>query len=581
MPTITFDKDERLVRIDADIRLADRLHRIPGLRARKEDGTGRDYWVAYPGWATLLAIGAELADIPGFTADPSLDPIIDWWMSVEARAAHIRNGGTYPEPLDPRLYPYQPAGVWWLTEMERAILADEMGTGKTPMSLQGLERLDAYPALVVCPTSMMFEWAREAETWAPNANPYVIAGTPGQKKKKLAAAAEDDHALVIVSWGSLRNGSLTKLKWHGGAKALTAEQKSDGPLQDIDFLTVIADEVHRAKDPSSQQTMGLKGATGNARWRWGLTGTPISNHPGDCWSLFNWLDPEEWTSSHDFLDRFVLQIESKYGMKPIAWQKDTRDEIDRHLARYTLRRTKAEVMPHLPAKTYQVRELEMTGKQKTAYNKLRTEGLALIDDEVLVATDPMSLRIRLSQAASATPVINDGEVTELDTPSNKIAALHEILNEMSPEEQLVVFAESRKLLERVAIDFGKDKTHQTFVEITGEVDPEQRSNNIALFQAGNARVALVTLGAGAEGITLTAADTAVFLQRSYSMVQNKQAEDRIHRAGQESDKVLIIDLVSRGTIDEEVMKAASWKEHLLEDTLKDVGMLKAALEVKP
>lgn len=571
-PSVWWDDETKGIRLYCHLRLQDRCLRIPGLKAAV-DRNGVDYWRARPSWTTIVAIGAEFADI-GLQVDPELDTVVDWHTTREKYAEWLKAGGTpVGEVFEPHLRPYQQTGVLFLTEMETAMLTDEMGTGKTVMALGALVRVDSSPALVVCPTSMTHEWAAEASRFAPQYNSYVLSGSKAAKTKLIAAAAEDPAALVIINWSGLR--TVTKLQWYGSAKPLTAEEKSDGPLQSIDFLTVIADEVHRAKDPGSKQSMALKYVSRNSRWKWGLTGTPLANHPGDLWSPLNWLDPDEWSSKREYIERWVFQVETAHGMKPVNWLPHVRPEIDRLISKYILRRTKAEVLPDLPEKTYQTRYVELAGKQKTHYNQMKKDMLVEVDGEVAVATEPLVQLGRLSQLASATPIIEGGEITGLDKPSVKVEALFEILAELGEDRSVVVFAESRKLLELVAqeLDKGSPKhgvPKQSYIEINGTVPPELRSAGIATFQAGNARVALVTLGAGAEGITLTRADTAVFLQRSYSMVKNLQAEDRIHRIGQDSNKVQIIDIVAKGTVDVAVAAAARRKEELLIDTLKDV-----------
>ena len=138
---------------------------------------------------------------------------------------------------------------------------------------------------------------------------------------------------------------------------------------------------------------------------------------------------------------------------------------------------------------------------------------------------------------------------------------------MQDDKQLVVFASSRKLIELAASEL--DRKGIDNVSITGAVDPALRAANVQRFQEGQVRVALVTLGAGSEGINLYAADTAVFLQRSYSYGQSLQAEARIHRIGQQADNVTIIDLVSENTIDEIVLDVLQSKGEMSEQVLRD------------
>ena len=231
----------------------------------------------------------------------------------------------------------------------------------------------------------------------------------------------------------------------------------------------------------------------------------------------------------------------------------------------SLRRTKDEVLD-LPPVTRQTRDVEMAPEQGRAYRKLQKDMIAAVDGGIVVATDPLSLLTRLSQAASATLSIDDEDNVALSAPSNKVQALLEILEEMGEGRQVAVFAQSRKL-----IDLCEDALlakHIGYVRITGAETGGVRDMNVQTFQDGGARVALCTLGAGSEGIDLFAADTAVFLQRSYSYGQNQQAESRVHRGGQ-TKPVTLIEVVSTGTVDEVVIEALASKGEMSEEVLRD------------
>lgn len=575
MARLTIADDGNHLRFEVSPRHIEKCLRVPGLGARKDKDTGADYWHGRISWSTMVALGSEFRQVPDFEVDPALEPFVEWFLTAERYSAWL---GTQPHvPYSGTgLFPFQTVGVRWLSELRRVILADEMGTGKTVQALVALDKLDDVfkrPALVVCPTSMLYVWAEEAATWCPDRTPYVVAGTKLQQKKAVEAAREDPHALVIVGWGLI--AKVSKLDWYGGAKPLTALERSDGPLQSFDFGVCIFDEAHRAKDPGAKRSMAAKQLRRGADYVWALTGTPLANVPGDAWALLNLVDPAEWTSRSKFNDRWVFQIETDYGLRPVGWDRGNRAEIDRHLSRYVLRRRKTDVLPDLPDKTYQVRRIELAGKQKTAYNALRKDQLLMLDGGVLSATNPLELLTYSAMAASATPVITDGKITALGTPSNKLDTLLDIMSEMDPEEQFVVFAESRKLLDLVAVKI--EREGETFIRIDGTVDARMRAASIQVFQEGRARIALVTLGAGAEGITLTAAQTAIFLQRSYSLVTNRQAEDRIHRAGQTGDHVTIIDIVSIGTVDEDIIKAVLRKGELLDNTLDQAEQIRGML----
>jgi SNF2 family DNA or RNA helicase len=264
-----------------------------------------------------------------------------------------------------------------------------------------------------------------------------------------------------------------------------------------------------------------------------------------------------------------------------------------------IRRIKSVVLPQLPQKIYSTRYAKMETpagsktKQGVAYDSMRKEMLAALDTGVLMASSPLVQATRLCQFASAYgELVSTGELDDmgvpktglmLSDPSCKADALEEILLEVG-DEQVVVFAESKQLINlcynRLVAETGKKDGPMFGWKlglITGDVPDYQRAENVRLFQAGEMKVLLLTLAAGGEGLTLTAASTAVFLQRSFNAVQNVQAEDRIHRIGQDADSVTIIDVITEGTIEERVRDVLMTKAGMLEEIARDEANVKAWL----
>jgi SNF2 family DNA or RNA helicase len=540
--------------------MADVIARIPGLSAER----GSDDWVGRVTPALMYAIATDLAPIEGFEASQE---ILETMWQMKHQRNEIDEGKRTAPGYDDRLYGYQHAGVHMLLR-GGCLLGDEMGTGKTVMALTAARQAGGA-VLVVAPNSMKHRWAREAAVWYPEAVTYVLEGTAKQKQNIMDLAAEDWQqglpVIVTVNWESIR--TLSRLAPYGSTKRTDKEQEA-GMLNDcISWNVVIADEAHRAKDPKSKQTRALWALGHNVRHCWALTGTPVLNTPGDLWSIGRFYDPPTYTTSrHKWHNRYVDYIETQWGPKDIGLRKDRRDEFNAWFDQTFIRRTKDEVLD-LPELQYQTRELDLTSKQHAAYNRMVSDMIVAVEGGVLLATDPLALLTRLSQIASATPVVDELDVVGLSLPSNKVAALLEILDEMDEGRQVAVFAQSRKLIELAEGELNRKGISN--VSITGRVTAGQRDANVTSFQDGGARVALCTLGAGSEGINLYAADTAVFLQRSYAFGQNQQAESRIHRNGQTADKVTIIDLVSKDTLDEDVISALLFKGEMSEQVLRD------------
>lgn len=499
---------------------------------------------------------------------------------TESLLKYIRTVPT--QPLGWGLFPYQDTGSSFLATAGRGLLADEPGLGKTAQSICAMRLLgrSSLPALVVTTTSTKYAFAAEFEKWWPGLDVRVLGGSVKQRQDTLSSGAD----VIVTNWELLaKHSRLAKF----GSIALTAEEKTDKELNTYGFRTVIADEAHRAKDPKAKQTRALWAIGQDAKHRFALTGTPIANAQVDLWSVLHFLDPKVWPSRSKFIDRYVSGYQTDWGFVPTGWQSSNRDELMRFVDQYLIRRTKSEVLPDLPPKIYDRRLIDLTPKQAKAYRDMRKELLSFIDGNALVAGDPLTKAGRLLQIASAMPVLEKRtgvdpdtgaeasftEVVGLGAPSNKVAALLEFLSE--GDAPVVVFAQSRKLIDLAQESLLKEGI--SCVRITGAEDAETRAANVSTFQAGGARVALVTTAAGSEGITLTRASVVVFLQRPWSLVQSKQAEDRVHRIGQEAGSVLVVDFVSAGTIDEKVYETLVKKGETLDSVTRDSERLRGML----
>lgn len=504
-----------------------------------------------------------------------------------------------------RLRPFQRAGVAFLATARHALLADEMGLGKTVQAIAALEVLGdgAYPALIVCPNSMKFTWQKEFEVWAPHRKTVVIDGTAVHRRKQIAQLQAGEAVVGIINYEALRGH--TRLSGYGPMN-LTDGEKEEKELNTIDFGSVVADEAHRVKDPHSKQTRALWWISKEAAVRFALTGTPIANSPEDAWTLMRFVSPLEFPAKTKFIERYGLEAYNIYGFKKtIGIKSEHKDELFSIIDPRFIRRLKSQVLTQLPEKQYATRFVEMAPKQKKVYDTMRKDMLALLDGGAIVAVSSLVRDGRLAQFASCYGELGDPafEVREngkrvggpfptraeadllrsgdqwvhdvtplkLTDPSCKVDALEEIVAELG-EQQAVVFAESRQLIELAAKRLVKEKV--VCAQVTGAVPAHERAENVAAFQRGEIKVLLLTLGAGGEGLTLTAASTAIFLQRSWSAVKNAQAEDRIHRIGQEADRVEIIDVISAGTIEEHVHATRAVKAEMMEEFVRDETALR-------
>lgn len=555
------------ITIETEWRDRDLVRQIPGVKWDRDT----KLWSLPVSWANCLALRGVFGE--SLELGPEL---ADWgWRELNHRvqpATEARNLALDPNndcEGDPRLFSFQRTGVRFLVAAESAVLADDMGSGKTVQTIVALETLNAYPALIVAPLSVKGSWADEFEKWAPNRKVSVVAGSAAKRRKALAEPAD----VYIVHWDILRHHS--RLAPYGSIR-LSDKEKEPGELNRT-WQAVVADEAHRAKDPKAKQTRALWAVGDSAVHRFALTGTPLANNPADFWAILRFVSRTEWPSRSKFIDRYCSTAWNAFGgVDVVGLRPETREEFFAVVDPRFLRRVKEQVLTHLPPKVYMRREVELSPKQKKAYKALKEDMVAQLDSGTLMAFDPLTLQARLSQVAAAYPVLEPDDegrlqVTELTDPSAKLDVLDEILDDS--DHPVVVFAESRKLIELASARLTKREIPHGC--ITGTVSEEDRERAKRNFQAGHLKALLLTTGAGSEGLTLTAAPELVFLQRPWSLVQSRQAEDRVHRPGAERwESITITDIVAVGTVDEDVRDTLEGKSDMLEQITRDKEALR-------
>lgn len=584
------ERREDKIIVDTQWNERELIKRVPSARW----DTVYKHWTTNLTWAACVQLRGVFAD--RLTIGPELT---DWaWTqrSFVERQLDLRNR-IEPNwgPWDTRLYPFQEVGRRFMSLGREAILADEMGTGKTVQVLSALDMTRELPALVVCPNSVKRSWAEHTKTWCgADVHPYVVTGTATQRARIIKDAATDPNAVIIINYeqmrllsrlapyGSVRLKRCRACDPRGGEDTLPASRCEVHPkeLNRIPFRTVIVDEAHRIKDPSSKQTRAVWAvAHGPAvSYRWLLTGTPLANHPGDLWSLLHCASPLEFPTKTHYVDRYCLQSWNAFGgLDIVGINPATRDEFLGLLDPRFRRMLKAVVLTQLPPKVRSIRYVDLSPKQSRAYRELENGLGILTPGGPLFAPNPLVLRTRLMQFSSATCNVNTNgsddvsqwEV-ELTDPSSKIDDLMDCLEELG-DKQVAICAQSRKLIDLVAKRLEK---YSSFGMITGTVPEYERQVALRQFQEHKLQYLLFTIAAGGVGLTMTAADTIIFLQRSDSMIDNKQAEDRVHRVGSEvHESVYIIDIVAKDTVEERQIEILHEKLQRLDEITRDRARL--------
>jgi superfamily II DNA or RNA helicase len=442
--------------------------------------------------------------------------------------------------------PYQQTGVNWINHLEVngmcGILADEMGLGKTLQTLAYLKaRKEAGqakgPYLVVCPTSLVFNWRDEAQRFTPNLKVLSLHGA----KRSAHFDKIASHDIIVTSYALVRRD----IEHH----------------KNIEFDTIILDEAQHIKNKSSQNAQCVKQL--RAGYRLVLTGTPIENSLLDLWSIFDFLMPGYLGGAADFKNRYEL---------PIAKNNDAaaQERLKRRVRPFILRRTKAEVASDLPAKLEQLSFCELTEEQKQVYQSILEASRRNIHD-LSGKKNPDQSRMailtalmRLRQVCCHLEMLPFDEPREWKEPSAKIDYFVELLNQaIDGGHRILVFSQFVSMLKLVARTLQQKELKYCYldgstVDRRGEVKKFQENDDIPVF--------LISLKAGGTGMNLTGADMVVHFDPWWNPAVEDQATARAHRIGQ-NRIVHSYKLIARGTVEEKIVNLQQKKKDLVANTL--------------
>ena len=589
--SVDIDAQGEHILISADWRYKELCKSLPGASWSASE----QVWRVPLSWTTWLALRST------FRSDLEIKPTLGAWAAnqLETRIAPanaLRELETYEG--DEVLFPHQRAGVAFLATAKRALLADEPGLGKTAQAIRALKELkdrgeEVFPILIVCPNTLKKNWAREFARWWPDVDTQVIKGSAVQRKKQF----EQPTQIFIINWESLRSHSrlspygsisLTRCRACGGQDEKIGENRCEVHLRELNnfkFKAVVADEIHRSKDPKSKQSRALWSASGNAEIRFALTGTPIANNVVDLWSILHWISPKDWPSKTKWIDRMVdVMLNAFGGMMVLGVKPQMQDEFYKSVNPYMRRMLKKVVLPNLPPVLKERRDVEMSTKQKKAYEQMRDLMISELESgDTLAAPSVLTQTIRLLQFASSYATIAVNETTGepraiLDAPSCKIDALmDDIQSGDFGDDSVAVSAVSKQLINLLSAELTKKNISHGL--ITGDQDEDERQKAIDDFQSGAIKWILFTAQAGGVGITLSTARRLIMLQRPWSLVDYKQVLDRVHRIGSEThDSIVITDYVTEGTIEERVIQVLETKADNFEQIVRDKDQLLKLLQ---
>lgn len=477
---------------------------------------------------------------------------------VQQLAERLRSGEGIqpvapPVGLKAQLRDYQQQGLNWMQFLRQqdlsGVLADDMGLGKTVQTLAHLllekeaGRLDR-PALIVVPTTLVYNWTQEASRFTPDLR--VLALTGPQRKEFYDRIEQYDVVLTTYS-----------LLW-----------RDQPQLLGFSYHLLILDEAQYVKNSASRAASVIRSL--KSRHRLCLTGTPLENHLGELWSQFDFLLPGFLGSEKQFTQEWRIPVERN-------GDRVRRELLARRIRPFMLRRRKQEVAKELPPKNTIVRSVELVGAQRDLYESVRSA----MQDRVRLAVEQqgagrshllvLDALLKLRQICCDPRLIDKAGEAGVKQ-SAKLALLREMLSELLAEDRrILIFSQFTTMLTLIADELQKARI--PYVMLTGST--RDRTEPVRRFQQGEVPVFLISLKAGGVGLNLTAADTVIHYDPWWNPAAENQATDRAYRLGQDKT-VFVYKLIVAGSIEEKIVALQQQKAELaggiLEDGLNEPGL---------
>ena len=451
-----------------------------------------------------------------------------------------------PDHLKNILRPYQVAGYQWLNYLTEigwgGILADDMGLGKTVQALSFLEHLKtkqgSLRALVVCPTTLIYNWENEIRKFTPSLS-YRIHHGGLRTRNKEELVGQD---ITITTYGTLR--SDIKL------------------LVGAEFDYVILDESQAIKNPASKVTKAA--CLLNAKHRLCMSGTPLQNNTFDIFAQMNFLNPGMLGTVEFFRQEFAMPID-KFG------EQDRKEHLKKLLYPFILRRTKEQVARDLPEKQEMILFCEMEDEQRKIYdayrNDYRNQILGAIETQGIQRSQLTILQglMKLRQICDSPAILNEGE--KFENHSIKLDELAREIIENIGDHKALIFSQFLGMLALI-----REKLEQLGVKyeyFDGSTSAPDREKAIQSFQNDdNVRVFLISLKAGGVGLNLTAADYVYIVDPWWNPAVEQQAIDRTHRIGQ-TKNIFAYRMICKDTIEDKIVQLQEKKRLLAKELITD------------
>lgn len=483
-----------------------------------------------------------LIDMKVFAIDQS---ILDWFKE-RTKVIEMPKKITVIEGLKELLRPFQNLGVQFIDQLKgRALLGDEMGLGKTVQALAYLQlRPDLRPAVIVCPASLKLNWHRELLKWItqPEDEVVILYGKP--KPDQTLPPGQ----IYITNYDIMIN----KRKADPHTKKKTDIPRTGWtdhfvcPANPVKPKCVILDEAHYIKTRTALRTIAIQKLCKGVASVIALTGTPIENRPIELFNCIKIIDPDLFPSFFNFGMRYCGATHNGWG-----WDfkgSSNVKELHQKLSRIMLRRLKKDVLKELPAKERKVVVFELTNRK--TYDRAENDFIAW-----LRAQDPA----KATAAERAETLVRIEKLKQLAVEGKMDACIEWIENFLDTGRKLVVFGTHQSTLDRLMKHFGR-----IAVKLDGSTSQKKRQQAVDDFQTKDSvRLFVGNLKAAGVGITLTAASDTCHLELGWTPGGHDQAEDRVHRIGQEADSVSAWYLLADETIESEISEVLDEKRGVI------------------
>jgi len=511
-----------IIEFPYDPAMVDNIRRLEG----RKWNPNRKYWTAWASQSNLRAL-QEL----GFQLDSGCLDVLKPAVTEPARDL------TGLEEDLPDLYPFQINGVKWLEARKGCgLIGDEMGLGKTVQALGWLNiNPDARPAVVVVPASLKRNWEREASKWLGKGEKITILSGKSPSK-----AAIQNKSLIIINYDIL--GAWLDI------------------LKGIDPKVMIVDESHYCKNYKAQRTKAVKELSKVVKHNIFLSGTPIVNRPSEFYTVLNMLDPVNFNSWIKYVNRYCAAKDTGYGLD-VSGASNT-EELHQRLTSggLMLRRLKGEVLKELPAKRRFVVPMDLDNAEE--YRQADSDLIRWIRENYVDG------KFRAEKASQAEALARFNYLKQLAAKGSLQNAIQWIRDSLDSNGKLVVFAVHHAAIDALA----EGLANYSPVVLDGRVAVDKRQSLVDRFQNDpNCRVIIGNIRAAGVGLTLTAASNTVFVELGWTPGEHDQAEDRVHRIGQEAESVSAWYLVAADTIMEEIAVMLDEKRDVLNAVLDGKG----------